>query len=247
MTAETEMPPQGFDLGSLAALLAALIVLLAVLLAWQASRREAERQRQLDRELAALERGRQKTALARALLFEVDNFYRHYLNEVAEALAASSSPEGSYPIVRWPGEQPFPVYTANAGRIGEFDEETLEELIGYYATAAAYVALLRDYRLALDRVLRKEAAETAILESRLHLSRIHEALPELLDYTGSLGRKLSEIAGVPFQYLQVAKAADAVHRPAAAQQSPTASESAQPSRTEAAKVKRFPFSGKSWN
>ncbi len=239
------MQPQGFDLGSLAALLAALVMLLAVLLAWQASRREAERQRQLEREFVVLERSRQKMALARALLFEVDGFCRHYLSEVAAALAASNSPEGSYPIVRWPGAQPFPVYTANASRIGEFDEETLEELIGYYAAAAAYVALLRDYRLALDRVLRKEAAEIAILEVRLHLGRIQEALPELVDYTGSLCRKLSEIAGVPYQYLQVAKLVEEVRHPTAAQETPAARERTPPTRAETTKVTRFPFSGTS--
>ncbi|MCL6481411.1 MAG: hypothetical protein K6U02_06760 [Firmicutes bacterium] len=239
------MQPQGFDLGSLAALLAALVVVLAVLLAWQASRREAERQRQIDRELAALEQGRKKMALARALLFEVDGFYRHYLSEVAEALAASNSPEGSYPIVRWPSTQPFPVYTANAGRIGEFDEETLEELIGYYAAAAAYVASLRDYRLALDRLLRKETAETAILEARLHLSRIREALPELVDYTGSLCRKLSEMAGVPYQYLRVAKVVEPARRPTAAQETPAEREPTLPTRRETIGTTRFPFSGKS--
>jgi hypothetical protein len=180
------------------------MILLAVFFAWHASKRETERQRQLDREIAARERGRQKVALARALLFEVDSFYRHYLREVAEALLGSEGAEEQYPVAKGMAGEPFPIYTANASRLGELDEETLEELIYYHGAAKAYIALLRDYQWAMERVLRREAMELAIPEARLHLSRIREVLPELIASTANLCRKLSEIAGVPYQYLRIA-------------------------------------------
>ncbi len=238
------------NLGSLAVLLAAVIVLLAVFLAWQSARRETERQRQLDREIAGRERSRQKVALARALLFEVDSFYRHYLREVAGALAGSEDWEGHYPVVPWAPDPPFPIYTANAGRVGELDEETLEELIYYYGAANAYVVLLRDYKTAMDRVLRKDALEIAIPEARLHLSRIREALPELVAFTASLCRKLCEITGVPYQYLRIAaepegalrRSRAAVHEVIAPDAEPRAER-----RPESRKVAPFTFPGKPVN
>lgn len=216
MTLGTLLQLAGLDLGSLAVLLAAAMVVLALFLVWHASKRETERQRQLDREIAARERGRQKVALARALLFEVDNFYRHYLSEVAETLTGSEGAEGQYPVVTGTAGEPFPIYTANASRLADLDEETLEELIYYHGAANAYLALLRDYRSAMERVLRKEAMELAIPEARLHLSRIREALPELIQFTASLCRKLCDITGVPYQYLRVAaESGEAQRRPRA--------------------------------
>lgn len=184
---------------------AALAILVIVLLVLDAQRRAAERRHRLDLEAAARERSRQKTALARALVFELDSFFRHYLAEVHAALSGAG--EGNYPVVKHAPAEPFPVFAGNAGRLGEFDEETLEAVIYGYAAAAAFLATLRDYREAMERVLRREATETAVPEAWLHLARLREELPGVLRETADLVRKLCEIAGVPFGSLRIAQAA----------------------------------------
>jgi len=189
-----------------AALAAGLLVLVGLWVGLRAVMRRTERVAALERDAAVRERGRQKLLLARALLFELDGFYRHYLRDVGAALETSEGWEGQYPVVNWVAEQPFPVYVANAGRLGELDEDTLSEVIRCYAMAAAYLSLLRDYKAAMDRVLRKEALEVSVPEARLHLNRIREALPELVQLSAELGRRLCSITGVPFHRLTIGAA-----------------------------------------
>jgi hypothetical protein len=184
---------------------AALAILIVVLLVLDAQRRAAERRHRMDLEAAARERSRQKTALARALLFELDSFYRHSLADVHAALSGAG--EGNYPVVRHAPAEPFPVFAGNAARLGDFDEETLEAVIYGYAAAAAFVATLRDYREAMERVLRREATETAVPEAWLHLARLREELPGVVRELADLARKLSDITGVPFGSLRLAQAA----------------------------------------
>jgi hypothetical protein len=189
---------------SLVAMASALVVLVVVLLVLDAQRRAVERRHRLDLESASRERGRQKVGLARALLYELDAFYRHYLADAEASLAGAG--EGHSPVVKWVPEPPFPVYAGNAARLGELDEETLEAVIYGYGAAAAYVATLRDYRLAMERVLRREATETAVPEAWLHLARLREELPGVLRQTADLARLLCEITGVPFGSLRIAQA-----------------------------------------
>lgn len=205
---------------------AALVILVIVLLVLDAQRRAAQRRHRMDLEAAARERSRQKTALARALAFELDSFFRHYLADVHSALSAAG--EGNYPVVKHAPAEPFPVFAGNAARLGEFDEETLEAVICGYAAAAAFVATLRDYREAMERVLRREATETAVPEAWLHLARLREELPGVLRQTADLARKLCDITGVPFASLRIAQAAQAEAAPPPRRAPRTASVSAAP-------------------
>lgn len=95
-------------------------------------------QKQLDAEKRAREDGQEaeKRALARALLFEIDHFYRSYLPRALKvAQAARGKQMNSLATLAIGEPAPFDIYHANSGRLGGLGFETAVAVIRFYKIA----------------------------------------------------------------------------------------------------------------
>lgn len=107
--------------------------------------RHADRglQRQLDDEKKTREDGAsdEQRAVARALLFEIDDFYRAQIRDLSNLLEKEQ--EGAPPAVIKPmSNNPFPVYVGNASKLGVLPPSLVEAVVHYYAILQSYVATL---------------------------------------------------------------------------------------------------------
>jgi hypothetical protein len=164
------MPP-GFWAILIAGLIGALGAITGVLI-----------QRHFERKDRLGEEDRQMRAVACALVFEMDDFYWHYVAPLRSALADFNYTQGdSYGVaLKFPPVQPFPIYRANAHRIGEFEENEVEAIVAFYSLAEAFVCELTD-AVRMQSHLRTAISGQNVLNdaTRIVLRRIGEILPKL--------------------------------------------------------------------
>lgn len=195
-------------LDGLMTLIAGVIAFVAVWWQIKSSREQVEKQLQSDLKAREEEQRRQRLAVARALLFEIDEFYARYLREPWKKLE-SFDPVSDKPLgVLSVGSNPFPVYYGNTARLGEFHEETSSDVVRFYVQAEAYVSMIRDYKSSLDSELAREKSISAGSEPRILLAFMKNAIPELTNLTYLVCQKLCVVAMVAFESLTIAGAAE---------------------------------------
>ena len=209
-------------LDGLMTLFAGLIAFAAVIIQIRSSsgqlRDQIRAQRDADRE----EQERQKKAVATAILFEIDGFYRAYLRDPRDLLARIGSTKDSLPGIRLAVFNPFPVYVGNSSKIGELDVEKVQGVVHFYGVATSYLSILQDYKNSLERVDRAKfvsmtprgsgdfssLADEA--EARLNLRHVKEALPELIKFTWLVCHKLCGFTDVKFEFPIIGVAAEQI-------------------------------------
>jgi hypothetical protein len=101
------------------------------------------------------ERNRTKKAIATALLWEIDDFYKANVQKTYRALERATPSELGY-HVRTP-HKGFTIYDAAANEIGLFQAGTVKGLVMFYASARAYLNLIDDYGQAMTKVVAGDA------------------------------------------------------------------------------------------
>lgn len=192
---------------------------LALLGVWLSNRRATQNlQKQLDGEKAAAkdEVEREKLGVARAVLFEVDGFFRYHLLGLKEALEQLDLDQ----IKCLPGIKPvepftFPVYAGNSSKLGWLQEETLRSIILFYVTAAAHLATVQQYRDYV-RDLNRLAAESRghsisgkvpwEVPARNLLRQLKDGVPEITKLIYLVCHHLCEVTGTGFGFPKIAVA-----------------------------------------
>ncbi len=119
--------PAGLSVGSLLALLGGTLAFLAVMIQIDAGK-QARRE----------EGERRARALASALIAEIEDFKQYHIEAFINQTAGDR--------VGFHGHEPFSVYRANAGRIGEFDESAARTVAHFYDLADELLGAERRYR-----------------------------------------------------------------------------------------------------
>lgn len=133
------------------ATLVGAIIAAAVAIAVMVLQRRGEQRDRKD------EQTRRRKALATAILFEIDRFYRLYIDKLLVDLSASQS---QCPILEAPGPSAFPVYTANCGHLGDLDRRLVEVIVDFYAPAQRHALRLQALALSLPKM--KSSSEQLI-------------------------------------------------------------------------------------
>jgi hypothetical protein len=174
-----------------------------------------------QRRAAHREQDRQKRAVATALLFEIDGFYRSYLRDPRKFWAHIDPKKDALPGVRSVGENPFPVYGGNASKIGELENYNVQGIVHFYGEANSYLSMLRDYRNALEAIsylatslsITQRSSEGPPWlvregEARAHLSRLKQAVPELIKFAWLVCYYLCRDTGTEFKFPTIGVAAE---------------------------------------
>jgi len=177
------------------------MTLIAGLIAFAA----VEWQIRVEKQARKEEGARQKRAVAKAILFEIDDFYRSQVQGVGGYLDGFARKRELCEVVRVPPSL-FTVYQANTARLGDLPDEAVEAIVHFYTKAAKFLALREDYRaeredhseLALDHPDNRKATTL--------FGHMRDSLPVIAQAAYIACEKLCSIAGVGFKVPTVAVA-----------------------------------------
>jgi hypothetical protein len=185
---------------AVATLIAGLAAFVAVILQIRSSSKSVTEQMEAEKNSRMEAESREKQAVARALLFEIVNFYRIYQEQVRKPLA----PGGSvFPTLGSPGVGVFAVYRANAGKLGHFDDRIVESVVTFYVEAEWFVSALEDFNESVYQELRLYKTINMGSAPLVYLSRLKERMPILEQGAHAACRNLCPISGVSYDSLQL--------------------------------------------
>jgi hypothetical protein len=138
-------------LDGLMTLLAGGIAFIAVLLQIRSSRQAVERQIYEEKGTRAREEEGRRQAVAKALLFEIANFYGYYRVYVRPHLDQKDPEACVPPSLIAPGSDFFAVYRGNAGHLGAFEQVLVEKVVKFYGLAELLLTNIREYTWSLAR------------------------------------------------------------------------------------------------
>jgi hypothetical protein len=98
-----------------------------------------------------------RKAVASGMLFEIDNFYHYYLEDLPEKVSKFSK-QNPPPSLGLIPEVPFPIYHANVWMIGELDSKVISAVLEFYLRGEYFVTLTRRYRQHYEFVQQQKVA-----------------------------------------------------------------------------------------
>jgi len=161
--------------------LGGLLAFFAIL--YQVRHADSGLQNQLDTERKARTReiGEQRRTVAVALLAEIRFFENYYLN-AAEGALVGVDPGNCVPqsinLISPPASS-FPIFHANAYKVGEYSPDVVDSLQSFYGPAERFVRLLSDWVEARTQLYVATSNVQATNVARLVLTAIRDVLPQL--------------------------------------------------------------------
>jgi hypothetical protein len=189
-------------LDGLMTLVAGIIAFAAILLQIRSSRKEVQRQLNAEKESRALEEKRQKEAVARALLFEIVNFYAFYRVYVRPFLDRVDVENCMPPTLSAPGSDFFAVYHSNAGRLGAFQQMLVEKVVQFYGLAELLLTNIRAYTWSLAREELQKSVQPGSAPRKL-LHQVQQVMYPADRAAIEALQQLCEVAGVSFDSLKL--------------------------------------------
>jgi hypothetical protein len=188
-------------------LAAGVIAFIAVIIQIRSSSKQVRDQMKAQRDAEREEQERRKKAVATAILFEVDDFYRSQLWRVHAFFEQTGRRRELLEVVRVPPSQ-FCVYQGNTASLGGLPDEVVEAVVHFYSKAARFLALREDYRrergehseVALDHPDNRKAA--------ILFGHLRDSLPGLTRAAYLACERLSGFICAEFKAPRIAVAAE---------------------------------------
>ncbi|MGA2608624.1 MAG: hypothetical protein ABSH01_14355 [Terriglobia bacterium] len=160
-------------------LLAAVLGFGAIWHQTRSSYRQLREQLAAQRDAEGEERERQKRAIATAILFEIDSFYRIELKLVENTLSSWDSATEPLPTAVGLRGNTSDIYRANSVILGSLGAKSVSAIVKFYSMVGLYEGLFRDYQHCLD--MASHGVNPAVNEScaRERLNTIRGLIPEL--------------------------------------------------------------------
>jgi uncharacterized protein YjeT (DUF2065 family) len=195
-------------LDGLMTLVAGIIAFVAVIIQIRSSSHQVRDQIRAQRDAEQAERERQKKAIATALLFEIDDFYRYHVRGAYDRLDGKARSRELPEVVRIPQSR-FAVYEGNTPRLGELPHDLVEAVVHFYSKAEHLFAMREDYRAERERgpanILLPQGTKAFTL-----MGHIRDFLPGLTLAAYIACEGLSGFADVKFEPLRIAIAGEDV-------------------------------------
>lgn len=144
------------------------------------------------------ERERETKSLAAALLWEIDDFYKQNIRDVCRALRYASPDALGY-YTKSPTHKGFQVFEASANKIGLFDTETIQAVLGYYGLARAFMNTVSEYGASMDAY---QPAMQSHLKGKLVtlLDQIKKTSLKMVPLTKSVCELLAKRAATEYKF-----------------------------------------------
>jgi len=187
-------------------LFAAATGFLAVVFQVRSAARQLREQLADQHQESAAESERQKKAVATAILFEIDDFYRYHVGRLRGYLEEKAGKRELLEVVRIP-QSMFAVYRGNTPRLGELPDEVVEAVVHFYSKAEQFFALREEYRAARERH-GGPVSQLDSLKVWTLVGHIRDFLPGLTGAAHIACERLCGFTGVEFKSPRIAVAGE---------------------------------------
>jgi len=172
-----------------------LMTLIAGLIAFAAVQLQMWHQRRASRQ----EQENHKRAVAKALLFEVDDFYSNHLRGVYDHFRSFDGAIEKLPGVTGMAPRPFAVYDGNTESLGTLPDEVVRSVVVFYDTARRHLSMNRDYRELLREYQYGTHSPEAGQEASQLFFYVRGSIPGLTRLSYEACMKLARLSYVPFR------------------------------------------------
>jgi hypothetical protein len=181
---------------------AGVIAFVAVVLQIRSTRKQIELQLEAEKKARALEFERQKQVVARALLFEIVNFYRYYCGHLRPLSDQVDVDECAPPLLSAPNSDFFGVYRGSASHLGAFEPKIVEKVVKSCGLSAWLLSSIRDYTRSMDQELERQPNIMPGSAPRKLLKQIKNLMYETDAVAVDAMQELCKVADVPFDSLK---------------------------------------------
>jgi hypothetical protein len=190
---------------AVATLIAGVVAFVAVIVQIRSSSNSVSAQIEAEKKAQWEEESRRRQAVARALLFEVVNFYRYYQKQIRSQLDAGKSLGVQVPTLSAPAVGSFAVYHGNAGKLGDFDSATVESVVSFYVAAQWFVSTIESYQTNLYRELELYTSLQPASAPVTLLARLRDDMPHLEQAALTACRNLCKVAAIEYDSLELTR------------------------------------------
>ena len=181
-------------------LVAAAIGFLAIVYQVRSSSRQLREQMADQHQASAEELERQERAIARAIRYEIDNFYVMELDLVENNLANWHAGNDNLPTAAGLRTNISEIYKAVSPILGSLNARSVSAIVKFYSMVGSYEGLWRDYQYCLDMIwcpgkppvvvdaFRKRAGEG--------LEAVRSLIPELKKLAENVSKSLTQDYGL---------------------------------------------------
>jgi hypothetical protein len=200
---------KGFTPDGVMTLMAGVIAFFAVIIQIRFSSRQVQEQLTVQRDAQREETDRQKRAVACALLFEIDGFYRWLLRDIRGFLRDVDPEKEDFRFLEAKpiGTNPFVIYQGNASSVGELDVPVAENVVRFYMGAQACLYTIQRYDEAHSQYLAAPTEEREDL-ARQWLENVKEGIPPLIVIADVVCRQLCMVLSIRFESPRIAVAGE---------------------------------------
>jgi hypothetical protein len=142
---------------------------------------------------------RHKRAIAKALLFEVDDFYSNHLRAVYDHYRNFDGKIEKLPGVVGVDIRMFAVYNGNTPLMGVLSDEVVKSVVAFYDTARLHLLIVRDYKDLLREYLYGTHSPEAGQEALQLFFYVRASVPRLTRLSYETCMKLARFSDVPFR------------------------------------------------
>lgn len=180
-------------------LIAAAAGFLAILYQVGSGSRQLREQMADQHQASDAELDRQRRAIAKALMFEVDDFYCNHLRYVYDHYRKFDGAIEQLPGVTGMDIRPFAVYDGNTPLLGLLTDDVVRSVVVFYDTARFHLLMVRDYKDLLREYQYGTRLPMAGEEARQVFYYVRGSVPRLTRLAYEACRKLARVTEVPFQ------------------------------------------------
>jgi hypothetical protein len=175
---------------------------LALLGVWWSNHQSVKnlrKQFEAERNARTEEADKQKRAVAKVVLFEINNFYCYYVRDLQAFLKDKDVENCKLYGMKSISSNAFPIYRGNAVTVGVLEDGIVGSIVEFYSGAEVYLGTLRDYRTESERYYREGGDEVTEEKARAFPKQIKLAGPEITKSVYVLCEKLCKLANVEFR------------------------------------------------
>lgn len=184
---------------------AGVIAFVAVVLQIRSARKDVNLQLDAERKTRTLESERQMQAVARALQFEIVNFYKYYRAHLLPLLDNVDIESCQPPSFSAPDSDFFAIYKGSVSHIGSFEEVLVGKVVRSYGLSASLLSSIREYTFSLQRELDRQHYVAPASAPRKLLKQIRNLMYETDAAAVEAMQALCKVTALPFDNLEITR------------------------------------------
>jgi hypothetical protein len=193
---------KGFTPDGVMTLIAGVIAFIAVIIQIRSSSKQVQDQIKAQRDAEREERERHKRAIATAILYEIDSFYRIDLELADKTLAGWDAASNNLPSAAGLRTNISEIYKGISPLLGSLNASSVSAIVKFYSMVGTYEGLWHSYQFSLD-MLRAPAnaavrlsPQSLMNDAKTQLKGIRDLIPQLKELAATVTSSVAHDCGL---------------------------------------------------